>query len=61
MKRARSSRRANTPASSARVRASMRSVLARRPIDLAKSRACFGFTTATAKPAACRAQASAAS
>jgi hypothetical protein len=43
---------------SASIRASTASVLARRPIDLAKSRAWRGSTTATAKPAACSAQAS---
>jgi hypothetical protein len=56
-KRARSSRRSSTAANSASMRASTVSVLARRPIDLAKSRAWRGLTTTTARPAACSAQA----
>src|SRR6218665_798971 len=53
-KRLRSSRRSSTAASSASMRASTASVLASRPMDLAKSRAWRGLSTATATPSARR-------
>ena len=56
IKRARSCRRANTLANSASMRASIRSVLAEPPMDLAKSRACRGLTTrpTVPRPEECR-------